>query len=85
MAVMGHDDPSLPFDLKFPFQNKSILIKSNLINEMTNQPGQQMKHKMQVKVKSVWFLISIRNVNFDLIFISKLKFKCGLILRDDSN
>ena len=50
MAVMGHDGPSLPFDFKFPFQNKSILIKSNLINEMTNQLGQQMKNKMQVKV-----------------------------------
>ena len=46
MAVMGHDGPSLPFDLKFPFQNDSILVKSNLINEMTNQLGQQMKHKM---------------------------------------
>ena len=40
MAVMGHDGPSLPFDFKFPFQNKSILIKSNLINEK----------KMRVKV-----------------------------------
>ena len=47
---MGYDGPSLPFDFKFPFQNKSILIKSNLINEMTNQLGQQMKSKMQVKV-----------------------------------
>ena len=33
MAAMGHDGPSLPFDFKFPFQNKSILIKSNLINK----------------------------------------------------
>ena len=47
---MAHDDPSLPFDFKFPFQNKSILIKSNLINEMTNQREQQMKNKVQVKV-----------------------------------
>ena len=45
-AVMGHDGPSLPFAFNFPFQNKSILIKSNLINEMTNQLGQQMKNKM---------------------------------------
>ena len=50
MAVMGHDGVSLPFDFKFPFQNKSILIKSDLINEMTNQLEQQMKSKMQVKV-----------------------------------
>ena len=50
MAVMNHDGLSLPFDFKFPFQNKSILIKSNLINEMTNQLEQQMKSKMQVKV-----------------------------------
>ena len=35
LAVMGHDGPSLPFDFKFLFQNKSVLIKSNLINEMT--------------------------------------------------
>ena len=35
MAIMGLDDPSLPFDFKFPFQDKSISIKSNLINEMT--------------------------------------------------
>ena len=33
MSVMGHDGPSLPFDFKFPFQNKSILIESNLINK----------------------------------------------------
>ena len=32
---MGHDGPSLPFDFKFSFQNKSVLIKSNLYNEMT--------------------------------------------------
>ena len=41
---------SLPFGFKFPFQNKSILIKSNLINETTNQLEQQMKSKMQGKV-----------------------------------
>ena len=46
MAAMGHDDPSLPFDFKFPFQNKSILIKTNLINK----PRQQMKNNIQVKV-----------------------------------
>ena len=46
MAALGDDGPSAPFDFKFPFQNKSVLIKSNLINEMTNQLGQQMKNKM---------------------------------------
>ena len=46
MAAMSHDDPSLPFDFKFPFQNKSILIKSNLINKTR----QQMKNNIQVKV-----------------------------------
>ena len=35
MAAMGHDGRSLSFNFKFPFQNKSVLIKSNLINEMT--------------------------------------------------
>ena len=49
MAAMGHDDQSMPLDFKFPFQNKSILIKLNLINKMTNQLGQQMKSNMQVK------------------------------------
>ena len=41
MPIMGHDGhgPQLPFDFKFPFQNKSISIKSNLVNEMTNQLG----------------------------------------------
>ena len=73
MAAMGHDGPSLPFDFKFPFQNKSILIKLNLINKMTNQLGKQMK-----KYKSTWFRISIWNVNFNLIFILKMKLKCGL-------
>ena len=43
---MGHDGPSLPFDFKFPFQNKKISIKLNLINEITNQLEQQMKTKM---------------------------------------
>ena len=47
---MGHDDPSLPLDFKFPFQNKSLLIKLNLIIKTTNQQGQQMKNNMQVKV-----------------------------------
>ena len=46
MAAMGHDGPSLPFDFKFPFQNKSIFIESNLINKR----GQQMKNNIQVKV-----------------------------------
>ena len=48
---MGHDDPSLPFDFKFSFENafKIILIKSNLINKMISQLRQQMKNKMQVK------------------------------------
>ena len=46
MVVMSHDGPSLPFDFKFPFQNKSILIKLNLINKMTNHLRQQIKNKM---------------------------------------
>ena len=43
--AMGHDDQSLPFHFKFPFRNafKSILIKSNLIIEMINQPRQDNK------------------------------------------
>ena len=53
MAVMSHDGSSLPFDFKFPFENActSILIKSKLINEMTNQLRQQMKNEMQVKAE----------------------------------
>ena len=43
MAAMGHDGPSLTFDFRFPFQNKSILIKSNLINKTR----QQMKNTIQ--------------------------------------
>ena len=31
--------------------------------------------------KSIWFRISIWNLYFDLIFIPKIKFKCGLKLR----
>ena len=50
MAVIGRDGPSLPFNFKLPFQNISILIKSNLINEMANQLEQQKNNKMQVKV-----------------------------------
>ena len=48
MAVTGCDLPSLPFDFKFPFEDafKSILIKSNLINEMINQLRQQVKNKI---------------------------------------
>ena len=48
MAAMDHDAPSLPFDFKFPFENgfKSVLSKSNLINEMINQLRQQIKNKM---------------------------------------
>ena len=49
MAVMVHNGPSLPFDFKFPVQNKSILLKSNLINENDYQLDEQMKIKMQVK------------------------------------
>ena len=39
MTLMSYDGPPLPSNFKFPFQNafKSILIKSNLINEMINQ------------------------------------------------
>ena len=41
---MGHDGPLLQFDFKL--QNKSVLIKSNLINEMTKELVQQMKNKI---------------------------------------
>ena len=53
MSVFRHHGPSLPFDFKFPFENafKSILIKSTLINEKTNQLRQQMKNKMQIKAE----------------------------------
>ena len=37
MVTMDQNDASLPIDFKFPFQNKSILFKTNLINKMTNQ------------------------------------------------
>ena len=47
MVVIGYDGSSMPFDFKFPFQNKSILMKSNLVNEMTNQLGQQIKTKFK--------------------------------------
>ena len=45
--------PSLAFDFKFPFGNafKTILIKSNLINEMINQLKQQIKNKMLEKTE----------------------------------
>ena len=61
--------------------NTSILIKSNLINEMTNQLGQQMKNKLQVKGRIN--LISGINLKckLGLIFILKMKLKCGLKLR----
>ena len=61
--------------------NTSTLIKSSLINEMTNQLGQQMKNKMQVKGRIN--LISGMNLKckLGLIFILKMKFKCGLKLR----
>ena len=39
LAPIGHDGP---FGFTFPFQNKSILIKSNLINKMTSQVTQQI-------------------------------------------
>ena len=50
MAVMSYDGT---FNFKFPLENafKSILIKSNLINEMINQLRKQMKNKMQVKAE----------------------------------
>ena len=53
MALMSYDGPPLPSNFKFPFENafKSILIKSNLINEMINQLRQQMKNKMQVQAE----------------------------------
>ena len=85
MAAMDHDGPSLPLDLKFPFQNKSILIKLNLINETTNQLGQQIKNNMQVKYKSIWFRISIWNVNIDLISMSKMNLNAVWNYLDDSN
>ena len=50
MAAMSHDGSLLTLDFKFPFQNENVLIKSNLINETTNQLGQQIKSNMQVKV-----------------------------------
>ena len=52
MTLMSYDGPPLPSNFKFPFQNafKSILIKSNLINEMINQL-RQMKNKMQVQAE----------------------------------
>ena len=62
MAAMGHDGSSLPLDFKFSFQNKSALIKLNLINETTNQLGQQIKSNMQLKV------------SIDLV--SDIKLKC---------
>ena len=46
MAVLGDDGPSAPFDFKLPFENKSALMKQNLMNDMTNQLGQQMKNKI---------------------------------------
>ena len=39
VAPTGHDGP---FSFTFSFQNKSILIKSNLINKMTSQVTQQI-------------------------------------------
>ena len=39
VAPIGHDGP---FSSTFAFQNKSILIKSNLINKMTSQVTQQI-------------------------------------------
>ena len=49
VAPTGHDGP---FSFTFSFQNKSILIKSNLINKMTSQVTTN-------KYKSIWFQISI--------------------------
>ena len=45
MAAMAHDGPSLPFDFKFPFQNKNILIKSNLINKTRSTNEKQYSSK----------------------------------------
>ena len=79
MAAMGHDDPSMPLDFKFPFQNKSILIKLNLINKMTNQLGQQMKSNMQVKA---WINLDTEiNLKCKHWLNLYVKFKCGLKLR----
>ena len=50
IATMGQDDPPLPFEFKFPLQSKTILMKSNMINQMTYQVREQMKNNMQVKV-----------------------------------
>ena len=46
MSVMGHHGSLLQFGFNIPFESafKSILIKSNLINEMINQLRQQMKN-----------------------------------------
>ena len=54
MAAVGHDGPSLPFNFKFPFENvfNSILIKSNLINEITIQLRQQAKKKNASKSRN---------------------------------
>ena len=55
------------------------------INKTTNQLGQQIKNKMQVKYKSIWFRISIWNVNIDLIFTSKMNLNAVWTYVDDSN
>ena len=79
VAAMGHDGPSLPLDFKFPFQNKSILIKLNLINKMTNQLGTQMKSNMQVKA---WINLDTEiNLKCKHWLNFYVKFKCGLKLR----
>ena len=52
VAAISRDGRLLPFGFKFPFQNKSILMKSNLnSNKMTNQLAQQMINNVQVKVQ----------------------------------
>ena len=43
MEAKGHDSQLLPFDFKFPFQNKSILTKLSLIYKMTYQVAQYNK------------------------------------------
>ena len=72
MAVMSHDGSWLPFDFKFPFENAftSILIKSKLINEMTNQLRQQMKNEMLVKA--------------EINLVSDINFKCKFWLNFNS-
>ena len=45
---------------KFPFQNKSVFIKSNLIVKLKIQLTQQMKNNVQVKVQ----INSVLDINY---------------------